>query len=147
MVCIAALAITGCAAPAARNKESWTQKADPDFVQLVNGLAGEDARDCGFHYYSRVDGENYAGRRGRECALAAMRDRRPFKYATARVPIDSVAVETLIGAPDGTLWYLDFGAGLDEAVLTGISYRCTSLDIDRWTFVITHRDCVRQPLP
>ena len=142
-LCLASLAIAGCAATGTPSQYSWPRGEFPDQLQSVDTLAGAAPRDCGFFRYSRIDADNHGAIRGRQCALGAMHKRQPFKFGTSRVPIDSISVQALVGASDGTLWLIEYGFGLGDESTSQVNYTCKSVVIDQKTFDVVGKDCAR----
>jgi hypothetical protein len=144
-VLFAITAIAATIAPARAQFESrvdWPMLGNASFRATIDKLVGPDAVDCGVYALTVVDKPRRADRRRvSTCIADASRRGVPFKYATRRIPIDSMADEVYLRSTSGEMWVLVFDLMLGDPSIQIWYNKCALVSVDSKTLIIFGEKC------
>lgn len=132
--CIGALLlVAGCATSSTQYRPGpWPPIGYEGFAENINAIAGEDAIDCGFHNLLKWDPRDAERVRKAKlrCVQRAVERGDPFKYGTARIPIDSLAYEVLVRPRDGDYWLRTYDVMIGNPGRSQWTQQCRSIRLD-----------------
>ena len=119
--------------------QGWQCVGNQDLTEAIEALVGPDAVDCGFYQMGRKL-DSAVQRRAYECVRRAVRARKPFKFGTVRIPVDSAVTEILARSADGKLWFVVYDFMFDEGA-TQWNATCDSAGVDRESLYVDSEHC------
>jgi hypothetical protein len=119
---------------------SWDRIGNQPFRLRLDRLAGEHAVDCGYLALTRKPPRRER-RAVLECIAGAQRRGEAFKFATSRMPGDSITDEVYVQTATGQAWMLVYDQmPLDDFAKYWVR-SCEAVEVDRATLIISGKGC------